>query len=336
MGDAISELEKKQTRRRNLLIAVAVVMLVPTVAINIVNRTATEVPPPLWTAEDLPAPDEKDNGFLTIRHYDTMTISGIDLQPIDKLLTVSKDVKLAELGRLFAPARVVASKITEHTATCTAAFEQPRMVIPCLSTTASECSIEPVAICAQLVSFAALDHASRGSPQGVTLLGHLLRQLTDVAANSRHPFVQAKGLLLLREAVHHAAVVIKWRRGRTAQLRQALSAIDDQTLPLEHAVIASFLLKRLALKEAIARTDTWLLDEGQVMAGLNEAFASAKGGGELAPPPDFTEGLFWWFDNPIGKRMLEAVKPGADEDFAKLKEVRKTVFQRRDEALKLK
>lgn len=336
MGDQVSELEKKQTRRRNLVIAVAVVMLVPTIAINVVNRIATEIPPPLWTAEDLPAPKEDDNGFVPIRHYDTMTISGIDLQPIDKLLTVAKDVKLAELGRLFAPARVVASKITEHTAICTSAFERERMVIPCLSTTASECSIEPVAICAQLVSFAALDQASRGSARGATLLSHVLRQLTDVAANSRHPFVQAKALLLLREAIHHAAVVIKWRRGNTAAVRTALAAIDDASLPLEHAVVASFLLKHLALKEAIARTDTWLLDEGKIMTGLNEAFASAKGGGELQPPPDFTAGVFWWFDNPVGKRMLEAVKPGADEDFDKLVEVRKTVFQRRDEALKLK
>ncbi|MEQ9323987.1 MAG: hypothetical protein RIF41_32785, partial [Polyangiaceae bacterium] len=299
MGDPVSELEKKQQRRRRLLIALSVVLLVPTLAINVVNRIPADVPPPLWTADDLPAPPEDDNGFRPIRHSDTMTISGIDLQPIDKLLTVSKDVKLAELGRLFAPARVVASKITEHTATCTSAFERERMVIPCLSTTASECSIEPVAICAQLVSFAALDQASRGSARGPTLLAHVLRQLTDVAANSRHPFVQAKALLLLREAIHHAAVVIKWRRGSTTEIREALSTIDEASLPLEHAVIASFLLKHLALKEAIARTDTWLLDEGKIMTGLNESFASAQRGGELSPPPDFTDGIFWWFDNPV-------------------------------------
>ena len=92
----------------------------------------------------------------------------------------------------------------------------------------------------------------------------------------------------------------------------------------------------MALRQALDRTDSWLLDEGGVMRGLNAPFQVAKDGDELPPPPDYKAGLFWWFDNPIGKKMLDAVKPGADEDFARTTELRASVLQRRDEALKLK
>jgi hypothetical protein len=105
---------------------------------------------------------------------------------------------------------------------------------------------------------------------------------------------------------------------------------------LKHIAIASYLLKHLALKEALARTDTWLLDEGGIMRGLNAPFEPVTDGGELRPPPDYKSGTFWWFDNPVGKKMLDAVKPGADEDYLRTKELRASVFKRREEALKLK
>lgn len=331
------ELERRRAKRRRMaIILVAVVLLVPTVAMVVVNRIETEVPAPLWTQDALPIPEEAVNGWPLIAHYHSTTISGIDLAPIDKLLGASTDAKLVELGPLFRPARVVASKIEAHTAICREAFERERMVVPCLSTEPGACTHEPLAICSRLLSFEALDQASRGSPAGAQLLALVTRRLADAAGNSPHPWVQARTMLLLRKAIHHAAVVIKWRRSNTQPAREALEAISEESLPREHLAIGSYLLKHLALREALARTDTWLLDEGSIMRGLEAPFRPVKEGGEVAPPPDYTAGAFWWFDNPIGKKMLDAVKPGADEDYLRTKELRASVLKRRQEALKLR
>jgi hypothetical protein len=230
----------------------------------------------------------------------------------------------------------VAGKIREHTAICSGAFERRRMVVPCLSLEANACSLEPVEICTRLVTFAALDEASRGSPRGAELMSHVLRQLTDVTANSPHPWIQARGMVSLRQAIHHASVIIKWHRGDMRALRAALEAIDDRTLPQKHVVIASYLLKHMALRKALDAAETWLLDEGSILRGLNAPFEVANGGAALPEPIDHTTGMFWWFDNPIGKKMLDAVQPGADKDYLRTTELRATVLKRRDEALKLK
>ncbi|MEZ4441420.1 MAG: hypothetical protein R3B72_20130 [Polyangiaceae bacterium] len=329
--------EQKARRRRMLLYGLAVVLLIPTLAIVIVNRIPTEVPPPLWTPDELPAPAEADNGWTLIAHYHSTTISGIDLDPIDKLLhAVRKDEKVPNLTRLWSPARVVASKITEHTKLCTEAFSRKRLVIPCLSLEPDACTTEPVEICTRLVTFAALDQAWGGSPAGAALLATVLERLTDVASNSPHPWMQARTLVRLRDAVHHAGALIKWHRGNASAVRAALEALGPDALPVEHIVIANYLLKHMAIREALAHTDTWLLDEGSIMRGLNAPFEVAKQGGALPPPAVHTEGAFWWFENPIGKKMLDAMKPGADEDYGKTLELRESVLKRRGEALALK
>src|SRR5690606_1096762 len=170
-----------------------------------VNHVDTPVPTPVWTEEALPVPDEDENGWSLIGHYHSTTISGIKLDALDKLLAVSKDgTPLPELGRLFAPARVVASKITEHTALCSEAFERERMVIPCLSLDRDACSAEPLQICGRLVMFAALDEAARGSARAAPRIAQVLRQLNDAATSSPHPWMQTRSLLVLREAIHHA------------------------------------------------------------------------------------------------------------------------------------
>ncbi len=46
--------------------------------------------------------------------------------------------------------------------------------------------------------------------------------------------------------------------------------------------------------------------------------------------------MFWWFRNPVGKKMLDAVVPGADETFKRTVELRDTALERREETLKLK
>ncbi|HZO14095.1 MAG TPA: hypothetical protein VFB62_12575, partial [Polyangiaceae bacterium] len=182
----------------------------------------------------------------------------------------------------------------------------------------------------------ALDETSRGSPRGAQLMSNMILRLTDAAANSPHPWMQARGLLSLRQSIHHGSVIIKWRRADTEPVRASLRRITDETLPLKNLVIGSYLLKHLALRQALERTDSWLLDKGEIMTGLNAAFETAARGGSLAPPPDHTTGMFWWFDNPVGKRMLDAVQPGADKDFVRTSELRTSVFTRRDEALKLR
>jgi hypothetical protein len=336
LGQLTAE-ERKAQRRRKRLIVVATILLVPTVLIYVVNHIDTDVPPPLWTEADLPIPAEAENGWTSIKHYDSMTISGIDLEPIDKLLAAARDgTPLADLGRLFQPARVVAAKIREHTAICSQAFERKRLVIPCISLDTHACTTEPVDICSQLASFAALDDTARGSPSGAALMANVIRRLTDAAANSPHAWMQARLLLSLRRAIHHGAVIIKWRRADAEPVRASLRAITDETLPVKHLVVASYLIKHMALRQALERTDTWLLDEGDIVNGLNAAFEAAARGGSLAPPPDHTTGLFWWFDNPVGKRMLDAVQPGADKDFVRTSELRASVLERRDEALKLR
>lgn len=333
----LSDEERKARKRRKALIIAALVLLVPTVAIYVVNHIQTDVPPPLWTEADLPIPSEADNGWTAIKHYDSMTISGIDLEPLDKLLAAARDgTKLEDLGRLFQPARVLAGKIAEHTKICSDAFERKRMVIPCLSLDKHACTTEPLEICSRVVSFAALDETSRGSPRGPQLMATVISRLTDAAANSPHPWMQARTLLTLRQSIHHGSVLIKWRRADTEPVRASLRAITDETLPLEHLVIASYLLKHRALRQALEQTDTWLLDEGDIMQGLNAAFETAARGGPLAPPPEPRSGIFWWFDNPVGKRMLDAIQPGADKDFVKTSELRASVLTRRDEALKLR
>ena len=323
-------------RKVRLLVAVAIVLIVPSVAMVIVNRIETEVPPPVWTLAAFPIPAEAENGWPSIRHYDSMTISGIDLEPIDKLLSLARQGKSpAELARFFSPARVVASKITEHTKICSESFARERMVVPCLSLDKHECSTEPLAICSRLLGFAALDEAARGSPHGARRIEDVLRQLSDAAASSPHPWVQARTLVLLPKAIHHAVVVAQWHRASGPALRKAIAAIDEVRLPEKHLVIASYLLKHLALREALARTDTWLLDEGDIMRGFNAPFQEAEDGRDLPPPTSYEEGLFWWFKNPVGKRMLEKLAPGADEDFLKSKGLRDKVLAKRDEALKL-
>ena len=333
----LSDEERKARKRRKAVIIVGLVLLVPTFALYIVNHIQTDVPSPLWTEADLPIPAEAENGWTPIKHYDSMTISGIDLEPLDKLLAAAREgTKLEDLGRLFQPARVVAGKIGEHTKICSEAFERKRLVIPCLSLETHACTTEPVEICARLVSFAALDETSRGSPRGAQLMSNMILRLTDAAANSPHPWMQARGLLSLRQSIHHGSVIIKWRRADTEPVRASLRRITDETLPLKNLVIGSYLLKHLALRQALERTDSWLLDKGEIMTGLNAAFETAARGGSLAPPPDHTTGMFWWFDNPVGKRMLDAVQPGADKDFVRTSELRTSVFTRRDEALKLR
>jgi hypothetical protein len=265
-----------------------------------------------------------------------MTISGIDLEPIDKLLSLARQgAKGHELARFFSPARVVARRVVEHTKICSDAFAHKRMVIPCLSLDKQACSTEPLAICSRLLGFAALDEASRGSPSGARRIEDVLRQLGDAAAHSPHPWVQARTLVLIPKVIHHALLVAQWHPGSGPPLKRAIAAIDEERLPAKNMVIASYLLKHLALREALDRTDTWLLDEGDIMRGLNAPFQQAKDGGDLPPPSSHTEGLFWWFDNPVGKRMLDALTPGADEDFVKSEKLRETVFDKRDEALKL-
>lgn len=334
--DQVEAARAKAQRRRLVISIAAILVLIPTVTMVIVNHVESEVPPPLWTEQDLPVPAEADNGWPPIAHYDTMTISGIDLAPLAKLLDAAKEgTPLAELGRLFRPARSVASKVRKHTGICSEAFGRERMVIPCLSLEPRACTTEPLEICTRLVLFAALDEAARGSPRATGRLGHALRQLTDAAANSRHPWVQARTLLVLREAIHQAGTLIRWRRTPLGPVRKALEQVTEQSLPLEHHVVSSYLLKHQALQHMLAENDTWLLDEGDIIRGFNAPYRVAARGEPLPPPPDYTEGLFWWFDNPIGKKMLDAVKPGADPEFEKTEELRASVFERRDEALEL-
>jgi hypothetical protein len=341
VGDAaegLTEEERKQLRKRRRIYAVGILLLIPTIAIVAANRIRHDVPPPLWTEDSLPAPPEADNGWTPIAHYHSTTISGIDTEPIEKLLAVAGRNKapLGELAGVFRPARVVASKITEHTATCRAAFERKRMMLPCLEVDAKVCNTEPIEICSRLVSFAALDAAARGNPKGATTIAMVLRALTDGAASSRHPWVRARLLILLRNAIHYGATIIKWHRVPAAPVRKALEAITEASLPIEHDVIATYLLKHRALVEALALTDTWLLDEGLIMAGLQQPFEAFRQSGELAAPPDYKADTFWWFVNPVGDKMLDAVKPGADEDYQRTLELRKKLLKRRDEALKLK
>ena len=336
-GSEQREAKERKARRKRVAIAlVAVALLIPIAALNIVNRIETDVPSPLWTTAAFPTPSEDDNGFPLIAHYHSTTISGIDLQPIDNLLAASRDNRLPELGRVFSPARVVASKIREHTALCTQAFDKKRMVIPCLAVEEGACTTEALQICTRLVTFAALDEAARGAPTGVRKMAGVLRQLNDVAANSPHPWVQARGLVLLRAAIHHAAAVIKWRRVNAQPLRDAIAHISEESLPPMNIVIASYLLKHLALRQALDQADTWLLDEGSVIRGLNEPFETARDGGQLPPPIDFQADLFWWFNNPVGKKMLATVRPGADDDYKRTAALRDTVLKRREEALRLK
>lgn len=331
------EAERAKARRKRIAISVAaVVVLIPTVAMVIVNHRETEVPPPLWTADALPIPEEQVNGWPLIAHYHSTTISGIDLEPIDKLLRASKDgTPLPELGRLFSPARSVAGKIRKHTALCQRAFARDRMVVPCLAVERKACTIEPLDICSRLVMFAALDEVARGSPRGTSRMAHVLRQLNDAAANSPHPWLQARALMLLRQAIHQAGSILRWRRVPTASLRQSLQRISESSLPEKHFVIGSYLFKHLVLQQLLAQNETWLLDEGDIMRGFNAPFAAAARGSPLPPPPDYTAGLFWWFRNPIGKKMLDGIKPGADEDFRKTAELRASVLERRREALEL-
>jgi hypothetical protein len=335
--DPVDAEERKARRKRVVFWTIAVIFLVPTAAMIVVNRIETEVPPPLWTKDSLPAPAEADNGWELIKHYHSTTISGIDLTPLDKLLAAARDGnKLPKLAPLFSPARVVASKIRKHTKICSDAFERKRMVIPCLSIEANACKTEPLEICTRIVTFAALDEASRGSARGVRHMSNVLRQLRDTASNSPHPWVQARGLVVLRQAIHHASVIIKWRRTDASPLRESLQAISEETLPLKNVAIASYLLKHMALRKALDQADTWLLDEGGIMRGLNAPFQVVNEGGELPAPPNYKSGLFWWFDNPIGKKMLDTVKPGADKDFVHTTELRASLLKRREEALKLK
>jgi hypothetical protein len=148
--------------------------------------------------------------------------------------------------------------------------------------------------------------------------------------------MQTRSLLQLRQAIHHAATLIKWRRGNVEPVRDALRSISEASLPTRHFIIAAYLLKHLALRASIERADSWLLDEGSTLQGLNAPFAAAAAGGPLPPPPDYTAGLFWWVRNPVGKKLLDALKPGADDDYRKTIELRAAVFQRRDEALALR
>lgn len=332
-ADPVAFEKAKLRRRRILFVAVAVLILIPTAAMVVVNHIDTPAPPPHFTKDALPAPADEHNGWPLIAHYHSTTISGIRLDPLDKLLAVSKDgTPLPELTRLFSPARVVAAKITEHTKLCSQAFERERMVIPCLSLEPDVCTTEPLEICARLVAFAALDEAARGRPRAASRTAQVLRQLNDAAANSPHPWMQTRSLLLLREAIHHAATIIKWRRIDATPIREAITAIS---LPEKHLVIASYLLKHLALEQALSRTDTWLLDRGAIMQGLNRPFGVASRGEPLPPPSDHTVGAFWWVDNPIGDKMLDALEPGADEDFLEAQKLRASVLKRREEALKL-
>ncbi|MBW2531853.1 MAG: hypothetical protein JRI55_10245 [Deltaproteobacteria bacterium] len=332
------EAEREKARRKRLVIAVvAVVVLIPTVAMVIVNHIESEVPPPLWTPAALPIPAEQDNGWSLIADYHSTTISGIDLEPLDKLMGAAKSgTPLAELGRLLSPARSVASKIGKHTKVCDAAFARQRMVVPCLAVGTRACSVEPLEICSRIVLFGALDDAARGSPRATGRLSNVLRQLTDAAANSPHPWVQSRSLVLLRKGIHQAAAVIRWRRVDTEKVRESLHAVSETSLPMEHFVIGSYLLKHQVLRQLLEENDTWLLDEGDIMRGFNAPFEVAAQGKPLPPPPDYTAGLFWWFNNPIGKKMLDALTPGADADFEKTTELRASVFERRKEALELK
>ena len=331
--DPVAALRAKARRKRNRLVALSVIVLVPLSAMVVVNHIETPVPPPVWTEAALPIPDEADNGWSLIAHYHSTTISGIKLDSIDKLLAVSKQgTPLPELGRLFSPARVVAGKITDHTATCSEAFERERMVIPCLSLEPDACTTEPLQICTRLVTFTALDEAARGRPRGAARVARVLRQLTDAAANSPHPWMQTRALVVLRETIHHAATIMKWRRSDRAPIRAAIEAI---ALPEEHLVIGNYLLERRVLQDALERADTWLVDEGAVMRGFDEPYQVAAKGEPLPPPADHTTGAFWWFDNPVGKRMLDALKPGADEAFVEGQELRASVLKLREEALKL-
>lgn len=323
-------------RKRWALYAIAGLLVILAVAINAVNRVQTEVPEPLWTRDALDMPGAEANGFTLIAHYHSTTISGIDLEPIDKVLALARDHQLSELGRVFAPARSVASKITEHAELCGRAFERERMVVPCLEIDEGACSVEPLSICTRLVTFSALDDASRGAPGGVQRMSRVLERLMDAAANSPHPWVQARALALLRGAIHHAAVIIRWRRGDTRPLRAAVERITPETLPLRSLVVASFLLKHEVLRDGLDKTDTWLLDEGSVIRELNAPFEAFAETGELPPPRTYTDGLLWWFENPVGKRMLDAVRPGADDDFVRTTELRDTLFKRREETLRLR
>ena len=331
--DPVAVVKAKARRRRNVLLALSMLVLIPMAAMVVVNHIDSPVPAPVWTEADLPVPPEGDNGWELIEHYHSTTISGIRLDPIDKLLSVSKDgTPLPKLGGIFTPARVVASKITEHTDLCSQAFEKRRMVIPCLSLEPDTCTVEPLQICARLVTFAALDEAARGSPRAATRMATVIRQLEDAAESSPHPWMQTRTLLVLREAIHHASTIIKWRRTDTAPIRAAIEAID---LPEERLVVATYLLEHLALRDALDRADTWLIDEGAVMRAFNAPYEAAAQGEPLPPPIDHTTGAFWWFENPVGERMLDALKPGADEDFLEARELRATVLERREEALKL-
>jgi hypothetical protein len=336
-GDRVDEEKAKARRKRIMLSTAAIMVLIPTVAMVIVNHIETEVPPPLWTTSALPVPAEADNGWSLIADYHSTTISGIDFDPIDKLLDASKSgTPLPELGRLFSPARSVASKVRKHTKICSEAFERKRMVVPCFAIGQRSCTTEPLEICARLVMFAALDDASRGSPRAISRMSSVLRQLNDAAANSPHPWIQTRSLLVLRKAIHQAGSIIKWRRVDTNPLRESLRRISETSLPVEHAVISSYLLKHLALRQMLEQGDTWLLDQGDIMRGFNGPYEVAAKGAPLPPPPDYTAGLFWWFRNPIGKKMLDALRPGADADFLKTTELRASVLERREEALQLK
>lgn len=325
---------RKSLRRRVLGWTFTAVIVGFAIAINVVNRMESDVPAPLWTVDAFDPPPEEENGWPLIAHYHSTTISGIDLAPIDNFLAASRDRPLPELGRVLSPARSVASKITKHTALCNEAFARDRMVVPCFEL--EKCSIEPLEICGKLVTFSAMNAASRGSPGGVRMMSQVLKTLHDAATASAHPWVQARALTELRSAIHNAAAIIKWRRGNTLALRAAVERISKHTLPIEKLVIASYLLKHRVLQDGMERTDTWLLDEGSIMRGLNAPFEAWQRSGQLPPPQTHAKGWFWWFDNPVGKKMLDMVKPGADEGYEKAVELRRTVLLRRDETLELK
>ncbi len=262
-------MERKSRRRRAALFALTFALVAFVVAMNVVNRIETEIPEPLWSVATFDVPRAEDNGFTLIAHYHSTTISGIDCQPIDNLLDASRNQKLSELPRVFSPARSAASKIKPHTATCTEGFTRDRMVIPCLEIEEGACSAESLDICTRLVTFSALDLASRGSAAGVRKMSDVLDKLNDAAVHSPHPWVQARCIRLLRGAIHHSAAVIKWRRVNTRTLRQAVERI---ALPMESLVTSSYLLKHAVLRDGMAKTETWLLDECDVMRGLNAPF----------------------------------------------------------------
>ena len=331
---------KDKANKNARLLRMALLLSLPLATLIFVatNHLHEAIPKPVWTRADLPLPAEEVNGWSQIRSIDLKRIQSLDPDPLYQLIAAASrnGTKLSELHGGIRRAAHVAAKLRDHTRSCEQAFSQPRMVLPCLSAAPKACSAEPLLYCSRLLRFASLQAAAgRRWARAQKLTVHLVRRSHDAATHSRHPWNQTRALSILRSAIHLSANLIKWRRVGLTPLHKALADLNARSLPLERLVVANYLLKRAVLSKGVAAADTFLLDKGALWRAFDAPFAAVKKGKALAAPDAHTSGLFWWFHNAVGKRMLNAIRPGADEDFQRSLKLRDNVLKRRQQALGL-